>query len=66
MKHESGTGQRRQGPRIDFQFWARKAYWHPEEAAALSFPIDPEYLRFCRPMSTTILRSTPNYEIAAI
>ena len=25
--------------------WVQKAYWHPEEAAALSLGLDPEYLR---------------------
>jgi hypothetical protein len=25
--------------------WVQKAYWHPEEAAALSLGLDPEYLK---------------------
>src|SRR6478672_4586245 len=28
-----------------FTEWVQKAYWHPEEAAALSLRLDPEYLR---------------------
>jgi hypothetical protein len=32
-----------------FAEWVQKAYWHPEEAAALSLRLDPEYLRLVSP-----------------
>jgi hypothetical protein len=32
-----------------FAEWVQKAYWHPEEAAAVSLRLDPEYLRLVSP-----------------
>ena len=43
-----------------FTEWVQKAYWHPEEAAALSLRLDPEYLRF---VSATELDTAEEYAI---
>ena len=40
-KSTSGDKYRRQ----HLTDWVQKAYWHPEEAAALSLGLDPEYLK---------------------
>jgi hypothetical protein len=43
-----------------FAEWVQKAYWHPEEAAALSLRLDPEYLRL---VSATELDTAEEYAI---
>jgi hypothetical protein len=43
-----------------FTEWVQKAYWHPEEAAALSLRLDPKYLRLVSP---TELDTSEEYEI---
>ncbi len=48
MSARSASGDRYK--RQLYTEWAQKAYWHPEEAAALSLGLDPEYLRFVSPI----------------
>jgi hypothetical protein len=43
-----------------FAEWVQKAHWHPEEAAALSLRLDPEYLRL---VSQTELDTGEEYAI---
>ena len=47
-----------------FAGWVQKAYWHPEEAAALSLGLDPEYLRLMAASeSATQLDTSEEYAV---
>lgn len=44
-----------------FTEWVQKAYWHPEEAAALSLRLDPEYLRLVAASEPAALDTSEEY-----
>jgi hypothetical protein len=46
-----------------FTEWVQKAYWHPEEAAALSLGLDPEYLRLVAASDPDQLDTSEEYAI---
>jgi hypothetical protein len=64
MSARSASRESRSAPpeywRQLFAEWVQKAYWHPEEAAALSLRLDPEYLRL---VSATELDTAEEYAI---
>ena len=46
---------------VDFDLWARKAYWSPLEAAVLTFSKDPDDYRSLQPEEFSQLMEFPNF-----